>query len=115
LKTVGALLWQRLGEKTHKLIAGHIGEVEVGKGGPRTIVLDEESIEQLKLLDLDDVPTTPTPAEPPTASDVIRSLRERLEARLRANQKNQKTARWQSGSSRCARPTSRPPRRASPS
>ena len=32
--TPDALLWQRLGAKTHELIAEHIGEVEVGKGGP---------------------------------------------------------------------------------
>ena len=87
--TPDALLWQRLGEKTHQLIAQHIGEVEVGKGGPRTIVLDEQSIEQLKLLGIDDIPT-PGPEEPPTAADVLKSIRERLEARLRANPRNQR-------------------------
>ena len=79
--TPDALLWQRLGVKTHQLIAQHIGEIEVGKGGPRAIVLDEQSIEQLKLLGIDDVPGK-KPAEPPTAADVIDTIRKRIEARL---------------------------------
>ncbi len=81
--TPDALLWQRLGRKTHELIAKHIGEIEVGKGGPRSIVLDAESIEQLKLLGLDDA--VAEPAEPLTAADVLDSIRRRLEARLNAN------------------------------
>lgn len=89
--TPDALLWQRLGQKTHELIAKHINEVEVGKGGPKTIVLDEQSIEQLKLLGLDDVPTpTGDQPEPPTAADVMDSIRKRLEARLRANPSSSK-------------------------
>jgi type I restriction enzyme, R subunit len=89
--TPDALLWQRLGSKTHELIAQHIGEVEVGKGGPKSIVLDEESIEQLKLLGLDDMPVPPGEApEPPTAADVMDSIRKRLEARLQANPSNAK-------------------------
>jgi type I restriction enzyme, R subunit len=86
--TSDALLWQRLGAKTHELIAQHIGEIEVGKGGPRTIVLDEESIEQLKLLGLEEL--GPTPGDPPTATEVIDSIRKRLEARLTANPSSQK-------------------------
>ena len=82
--TPDALLWQRLGQKTHELIALHIGEIEVGKGGPRSIVLDAESIEQLKLLGLDDTVVT-GPTEPLTAADVLDSIRKRLEARLNAN------------------------------
>ena len=62
------------------MIAKHIGEVEVGKGGPRTIVLDEQSIEQLKLLGFDDV-STPEQEEPATAADVMETIRKRLEAR----------------------------------
>src|SRR5207244_506376 len=74
-----------------ELIAQHIGEVEVGKGGPKSIVLDEQSIEQLKLLGLDDVPVPPggTP-EPTTAAGVMDSIRKRLEARLQANPSNPK-------------------------
>lgn len=79
--TPDALLWQRLGAKTHELIAQHIGEIEVGKGGPRSIVLDEESIEQLKLLGFDDGRVT-TPAEAPTAAEVMDTIRKRIEARL---------------------------------
>lgn len=88
--TPDALLWQRLGAKTHELIAQHIDEVEVGKGGPKTIVLDEESIEQLKLLGLDDMPVPDGATEPPTAADVMDSIRKRLEARLHANPSNTK-------------------------
>jgi hypothetical protein len=52
---------------------------------------NEQSIEQLKLLGLDDVPTpTGDQPEPPTAGDVIDSIRERLEARLQANPSNSK-------------------------
>lgn len=87
--TPDALLWQRLGAKTHALIAQHIGEVEVGKGGPKTIVLDEESIEQLKLLGIDDLPT-PQAEQPPTAADVMDTIRKRLEARLSANPSSQR-------------------------
>lgn len=84
--TPDALLWQRLGSKTHELIAEHIGEVEVGKGGPKSIVLDEQSIEQLKLLGLDDSPApTDGTSEPVTAADVMDSIRKRLDARLQAN------------------------------
>jgi type I restriction enzyme, R subunit len=82
--TPNALLWQRLGQKTHDLIAQHIGEIEVGKGGPHTIVLDEQSIEQLKLLGIDEESGT-TDRNPLTADKVMKSIRERLEARLRAN------------------------------
>ena len=81
--TPDALLWQRLGAKTHELIAQHIGEIEVGKGGPRTIVLDGESLEQLKLLGLDDFVDARHRSEPPTAADVMDSIRKRLEARGR--------------------------------
>lgn len=87
--TPDALLWQRLGAKTHELIAQHIGEVEVGKGGPRTIILDEESIEQLKLIGLDDLPA-PELEKPPTAADVMDTIRRRLEARLSANPTSQR-------------------------
>lgn len=85
--TPDALLWQRLGPKTHELIAKHIGEIEVGKGGPRTIVLDGESLEQLKLLGLDELvhETPDEAATPPTAADVMDSIRKRLEARMRAS------------------------------
>jgi type I restriction enzyme, R subunit len=78
--TPDALLWRRLGPKTHGLIAQHIGEIEVGKGGPRSIVLDEESLEQLKLLGLDD--TSLAPSEPPTAAEVMDTIQKRIEARL---------------------------------
>jgi type I restriction enzyme, R subunit len=78
--TPDALLWRRLGPKTHELIAQHIGEIEVGKGGPRSIVLDAESLEQLKLLGLDDTP--PAPGEPPTAAEVMDTIQKRIEARL---------------------------------
>ncbi len=82
-----ALLWQRLGAKTHALIAQHIGEIEVGKGGPRSIVLDDESIEQLKLLGLDNGPGKSV-EEPPTAADVLDTIRKRIEARLAHNPSN---------------------------
>jgi type I restriction enzyme R subunit len=89
--TPDALLWQRLGQKTHELIAKHINDVEVGKGGPKSIVLDEQSIEQLKLLGLDDVPAPgDDQSEPPTAADVMDSIRKRLEARLQANPSSSK-------------------------
>jgi type I restriction enzyme R subunit len=78
--TPDALLWRRLGPKTHELIAQHIGEIEVGKGGPRSIVLDEESLEQLKLLGLED--TSVAPGEPPTAAEVMDTIQKRIEARL---------------------------------
>ena len=78
--TPDALLWRRLGPKTHELIAQHIGEIEVGKGGPRSIVLDEESLEQLKLLGLDDTPVEP--GEPPTAAEVMDTIQKRIETRL---------------------------------
>jgi len=70
--TPDALLWKRLGNKTHELIAEHIGKVEVGKGGPKSIVLDEESIKQLKLLGLDDTPapTAPIVADHASTSDM---------------------------------------------
>lgn len=87
--TPDALLWQRLGAKTHELIAQHIGEIEVGKGGPRTIVLDGESLEQLKLLGLDDL-VAPNREEPPTAADVMDSICKRLEARFNASPTNPK-------------------------
>ncbi|HEX5559467.1 MAG TPA: HsdR family type I site-specific deoxyribonuclease [Gaiellales bacterium] len=82
-----ALLWQRLGAKTHALIAKHIGEIEVGKGGPRSIVLDDESIEQLKLLGMD-TSSGGKPAEAPTAADVLDTIRKRIEARLTHNPSN---------------------------
>src|SRR5439155_13848058 len=85
--THDSLLWQRLGSKTHELIAEHIGMVEVGKGGQKSIVLDEKSIEQLKLLGLDDVPPE-AKQEPVTAADVMDSIRKRLDARLQANPSN---------------------------
>jgi type I restriction enzyme R subunit len=85
--TSDALLWQRLGAKTHELIAQHIGEIEVGKGGSRTIVLDGESLEQLKLLGLDDF-VDANPEEPPTAAEVIDSIRKRLDARLNRDPSN---------------------------
>jgi type I restriction enzyme R subunit len=89
--TPDALLWQRLGSKTHELIAEHIGMVEVGKGGPKSIVLDEQSIEQLKLLGLDDgTAETEDRQEPVTAADVMDSIRKRLDARLKANPTNAK-------------------------
>lgn len=81
--TPDALLWQRLGAKTNELIAQHIGEIEVGKGGPRTVVLDGESLEQLKLLGLDEFVEGKTPEKPPTAADVMDSIRKRLEVRGR--------------------------------
>jgi len=86
--TPDALLWQRLGTKTHALIAEHIGDIEVGKGGPTTIVLDEESIQQLKQLGLDDIAATggaDKKPKTPTAGEVIDSIKKRLEARLAAN------------------------------
>jgi type I restriction enzyme, R subunit len=76
-----------LGAKTHALIAKHIGEIEVGKGGPRSIVLDDESIEQLKLLGMDDK-AGKSAAEPPTAADVMDTIRKRIEARLAHNPSN---------------------------
>lgn len=79
--TPDALLWHRLGAKTHALIAAHIGDVEIGAGGPTTIVLDETAIEQLKLLGFDEIPAEPS--EPPTAAEVIDSIQRRLDARLR--------------------------------
>jgi type I restriction enzyme R subunit len=85
--TPDALLWQRLGAKTHELIARHIGEIEVGKGGPSTIVLDGESLEQLKLLGLDEL-TGKVDAPPPTAQDVLDTIRRRIEARLKLNPKS---------------------------
>lgn len=83
--TSDALLWQRLGAKTHALIVEHIGDIEIGKGGSTTIVLDEESIEQLRLLGLEDIVEggDVTPARPPTAAEVIDSIQTRLDARLR--------------------------------
>jgi type I restriction enzyme, R subunit len=89
--TPDALLWKRLGNKTHELIAEHIGKVEVGKGGPKSIVLDEQSIQQLKLLGLDEAPE-PTDGKPEavTAADVMDSIRKRLDARLQANPSNSK-------------------------
>ncbi|MHB8059646.1 MAG: type I restriction endonuclease subunit R, partial [Gaiellaceae bacterium] len=87
--TPDALLWQRLGTKTHALIAEHIGDIEVGKGGATTIVLDEESIRQLKLLGFDDIGDVSGGEEPksktPSADDVLVSIQRRLEARLAAN------------------------------
>jgi type I restriction enzyme R subunit len=80
--TPDALLWQRLGAKTHELIAKHIGEIEVGKGGPQSIVLDEESLEQLKLLDPDMGGGVGEAAGPPTAAEVMDTIRKRIEARL---------------------------------
>jgi type I restriction enzyme R subunit len=79
--TPDALLWQRLGAKTHELIAKHIGEIEVGKGGPQSIVLDEESLEQLKLLGIDGE-LGPEPAEAPNAAEVLDTIRKRIESRL---------------------------------
>ena len=85
--TPDALLWQRLGAKTHELIARHIGEIEVGKGGPSTIVLDGESLEQLKLLGLDELTGKPD-APSPTAQDVLDTIRRRIEGRLKLNPKS---------------------------
>jgi type I restriction enzyme R subunit len=88
--TRDALLWQRLGHKTHALIAQHIGEVEVGKDGPKSIVLDEQSIEQLKLLGLEDVASTDGTGDLATAAEVMDSIRKPLDARLQANPSNAK-------------------------
>jgi type I restriction enzyme R subunit len=80
--TPDALLWQRLGAKTHELIAKHIGEIEVGKGGPRSIVLDEESLQKLKQLGIDGgLPDEP--GKPPTAAEVLDTIRKRIESRLK--------------------------------
>lgn len=76
-----ALLWHRLGTKTHALIAQHIGDIEIGQRGATTIVLDEESIEQLKMLGLDG-DAKPDEKTPPTAAEVIDSIQKRLDARL---------------------------------
>jgi type I restriction enzyme R subunit len=78
--TPDALLLRRLGPKTHELIAQHIGQIEVGKGGPRSIVLDEDSLEQLKLLGLEDTPVDR--GEPPTAAEVMDTIQKRIAARL---------------------------------
>jgi type I restriction enzyme, R subunit len=80
-----ALLWHRLGAKTHELIAQHVGDIEIGKGGATTIVLDEESIEQLKILGLDDGGNGKDEKDPPTAAEVIDSIQKRLDARLKGN------------------------------
>jgi hypothetical protein len=112
--TPDALLWQRLGAKTHELIAKHIGEIEVGKGGPQSIVLDEESLEQLKLpaSTANSAPSRQRPRTQPrssTRSVSGSSPASQITPRARA------TARSPSASSPCASPTSRRLRRASSS
>ncbi len=86
--TSDALLWQRLGAKTHALIAQHITGVEIGAGGPMRVTLDEESIQQLKILGLADTDTDTKGKEPPTAEDVLDSIEKRLTSRLSKDSTN---------------------------
>lgn len=87
--TSDALLWQRLGAKTHALITRHISGVEIGAGGPMRVVLDEESIQQLKLLGLVGPDTDSGKAKrAPTAEDVLDSIDKRLAARLSKDSAN---------------------------
>jgi type I restriction enzyme R subunit len=86
--TSDALLWQRLGAKTHALIAQYISGVEIGAGGPMRVVLDDESIKQLKLLGIVDTDTDDKHTPPPTADDVLDSIEKRLAARLSKDSTN---------------------------
>jgi len=86
--TSDALLWQRLGAKTHALIAQYISGVEIGAGGPMRVVLDDESIKQLKLLGLVDTRTDNKAKAAPTAEEVLDSIEKRLAARLSKDSSN---------------------------
>jgi type I restriction enzyme R subunit len=84
-----ALLWQRLGAKTHALITQHISGVEIGAGGPVRIVLDDESIQQLKILGLVDSETDGGDRRAaPSAEEVLDSIEKRLAARLSKDSAN---------------------------
>jgi type I restriction enzyme, R subunit len=86
--TSDALLWQRLGAKTHALIAQYISGVEIGAGGPMRVVLDDESIKQLKLLGIVDTDTGGKSKPPPMAEQVLDSVEKRLAARLSKDSSN---------------------------
>jgi type I restriction enzyme, R subunit len=81
-----ALLWMRVGAKTHALIAEHITEVEIDRGQSGRLVLDEQTIEALRKLGL--VMPGDGPSAAPTADEVLDSIEERLKKKLEGSPSN---------------------------
>jgi type I restriction enzyme, R subunit len=81
-----ALLWMRVGAKTHALIAQFITDVEIDRDQTGRLVLDEQTIEALRKLGLVVPDDGPTPA--PTAEQVLDSIEARLKKKLEGESKN---------------------------
>jgi type I restriction enzyme R subunit len=83
--TPDALLWHRLGAKTHELIAQFITDVEIDRTKFGQLVLDEQTIEALRKLGW---VTPDEPDAPPTADEVLDSIEKRLEKKLDGSPSN---------------------------
>jgi len=81
-----ALLWLRVGAKTHALIAQFITDVDIDRAEAGRLVLDEQTIEALRKLGLVMPGAGPAPA--PTAEDVLDSIEARLKKKLGGDSKN---------------------------
>jgi len=76
----GRLLWHRLGAKTTQLVHEHISEVTIDTRGLERVAIDAGTFEALRNLGL--WPTASPPSAPPTADEVLATIKDRLRAKL---------------------------------
>jgi type I restriction enzyme R subunit len=74
-------LWHRLGAKTSDLLCTYISDVEIDAGGLETVVIDAETLEVLKQMEIFPGGTPPL-GVPPTVDDVLNTIEARLHRKL---------------------------------
>ena len=73
------LLWHRLGAKTAAIVYEHLTGITIEKDHLETVAMDAELLEVLKDLEIVD---DPEPRKPPTATEVLSQVDERIRRRM---------------------------------
>ena len=79
-ETSDALLWQRLGAKTLKLINEHIVTVDVRGAGVENVIIDDDTIKALRDLGVEG--GDDDEAQPPDPDEILDSIEKRVSRRL---------------------------------